>query len=186
MKMEPKTSSVFRIVFLGGPGVGKTSIIQRCVYNEFKEKSSPTVEDMYFYKLNLPDGQCRRFEVVDTSGLLEFSAMIDLRISQAQALVVVYAINNERSFLLAKSLCERIRQIKGRDFQHILLVGNKLDRTDRKVSTVSACRFVGWQPKCLLVESSARYDLNIKAIFNILLDSLSTCDADAQINREIT
>lgn len=54
MKMEPKTSSVFRIVFLGGPGVGKTSIIQRCVYNEFKEKSSPTVEDMYFYKLNLP------------------------------------------------------------------------------------------------------------------------------------
>lgn len=39
--------------------------------------------------------------------------MIDLRISQAQALVVVYAINNERSFLLAKSLCERIRRIKG-------------------------------------------------------------------------
>lgn len=74
----------------------------------------------------------------------------------------------------------------GRDFQHILLVGNKLDQTDRKVSTVSACRFVGWQPKCLLVESSARYDLNIKAIFHILLDSLSTCDADAQINREIT
>lgn len=59
------------------------------------------------------DGQCGRFEVVDTSGLLEFSAMIDLRISQAQALVVVYAINNERSFLLAKSLCERIRLIKG-------------------------------------------------------------------------
>lgn len=68
----------------------------------------------FFFLTNIDsDGQCGRFEVVDTSGLLEFSAMIDLRISQAQALVVVYAINNERSFLLAKSLCERIRQIKG-------------------------------------------------------------------------
>nr|XP_022308290.1 GTP-binding protein Di-Ras1-like [Crassostrea virginica] len=178
MKMEPKMSSVYRVVFLGAPGVGKTSIIQRCVCNEFKDKYSPTIEEMYFYKLALPEGQCVRFEVIDTSGLLEFSAMIDLRISQAQALVVVYAINNERSFLLAKSLCERIRRIKGGEFQHILLVGNKLDRTDRKVSTVSACRFVGWKPKCLLVESSAKIDLNIKAIFNILLDSLSTCGVD--------
>ncbi|XP_061173698.1 GTP-binding protein Di-Ras1-like [Saccostrea echinata] len=176
--MDPKTSNVFKIVFLGGPAVGKTSIIQRCVHNDFKEKYTPTVEEMYFYKLALPGGHCGRFEVVDTSGLLEFSAMIDLRISQAQALVVVYAIDNERSFLLAKSLCERIRQIKGGEFKHILLVGNKLDSIDRKVSTVSACRFVGWQPKCLLVESSAKYDLNVKAIFNILLDSLSSSSGE--------
>ena len=54
MKMEPKMSSVYRVVFLGAPGVGKTSIIQRCVCNEFKDKYSPTIEEMYFYKLALP------------------------------------------------------------------------------------------------------------------------------------
>jgi GTPase SAR1 family protein len=73
------------------------------IYNNF-------IKQFHFYFI---DGHCGRFEIVDTSGLLEFSAMIDLRIRQAQAMVVVYAINNERSFLLAKSLCERIRQIKG-------------------------------------------------------------------------
>lgn len=54
ISMEPKTSNVFRIVFLGGPEVGKTSLIQRCIQGEFREKHTPTVEDMYFYKLNLP------------------------------------------------------------------------------------------------------------------------------------
>lgn len=71
--------------------------------------------------------------------------------------------------------------LSGSEFQHILLVGNKLDRPDRAVSTVSACRFVGWKPKCLLVESSAKHDLNVKAIFHILLDSLSPCVEDIEI-----
>ena len=75
---------------------------------------------MLIYFGLITEGQCVRFEVIDTSGLLEFSAMIDLRISQAQALVVVYAINNERSFLLAKSLCERIRRIKGNSLVHVI------------------------------------------------------------------
>jgi GTPase SAR1 family protein len=52
--MEATMSNVFRVVFLGGPEVGKTAIIQRCVHGKFKEKYAPTVEDMYFYKLTLP------------------------------------------------------------------------------------------------------------------------------------
>jgi GTPase SAR1 family protein len=42
--MEATMSNIFRVVFLGGPEVGKTAIIQRCVHGKFKDKYAPTVE----------------------------------------------------------------------------------------------------------------------------------------------
>ena len=59
------------------------------------------------------DGVHRRVDFIDTSDICEFPAMKRVYIQSGDAFVVVYAIDDERSYEIAKALCEEIYNIKG-------------------------------------------------------------------------
>lgn len=52
-------------------------------------------------------------DFVDTSDLDEFPAMKRVYIETGNAFVIVYAIDDKRSYEFAKSLCDEIYSIKG-------------------------------------------------------------------------
>lgn len=63
--------------------------------------------------LSFVDGIHRRVDFVDTSDLDEFPAMKRVYIETGNAFVIVYAIDDKRSYEFAKSLCDEIYSIKG-------------------------------------------------------------------------
>ncbi|XP_046354940.1 ras-related protein Rap-1b-like [Haliotis rufescens] len=159
-----------RIIFLGSEKVGKSSLIHQFMEGSFTDDYRPTVEESYRRMVRLPDGNYANIEILDTAGQSDFPAMRRLRIEHGNAFVVVYAVNDELSFQSAISLCRLIFSIKGRVNVPVVLVGNKLDcDTTRKVSTETATKLALDEMGCSYVESSAKCNLNVDCLFDVLL-----------------
>ena len=66
--------SDIRLVALGPPAVGKTSIIKRFLFNTYTDKYKPTIEDLFSKEFQL-NGVKIKVDILDTAGQVEFPAM---------------------------------------------------------------------------------------------------------------
>jgi len=116
-----------RLVLLGGPKVGKSSIVKRFLFNTFAEKYKATVEDLYNKEYDF-GSVTLKVDILDTAGDLQFPAMRRLSIATAHAFLIVYAVDDESSFETVKSCLIEIQEQRA-DFQEIPIVvaGNKMD-----------------------------------------------------------
>jgi len=116
-----------RLVALGGPKVGKSSIVKRFLFNTFTDKYKATVEDLYSKEYDF-GSITLKVDVLDTAGDLQFPAMRRLSIATAHAFLLVYSVDNVASFEVVKG-CFREIQEQRADFQEIPIViaGNKMD-----------------------------------------------------------
>lgn len=87
-----------RIVVLGATKVGKTAIIQQFLLDQFPKKHHRTVEDLFVAEYNLPNCGSLTFELLDTTGSYEFPAMRALSISNGDAFLLVYSVDDGGSW----------------------------------------------------------------------------------------
>lgn len=88
-----------KIVMLGSAGVGKTSITNRFVLNEFNSSMSSTLGAAYFEKVHdYADGKSIKFLIWDTAGQEKFRAIAKIYYKDARAAVVVYDVGHRESF----------------------------------------------------------------------------------------
>lgn len=89
-------------------------------------------------------------------------------LSQNEGFIVVYAIDEPRSFQTATQLIKLIRELKKQRSQQtaIVLVGNKVDLShSRAVSKQEALEFAS-EYECFFHETSAASDINVKTVFH--------------------
>ncbi|CAL8073272.1 unnamed protein product [Calicophoron daubneyi] len=103
-----KSDDIVRVVFLGSSKVGKTSIIERFLYNRFEPKHIPTVEEMHSKKFVVGNNLVR-LTLVDTAGSFDFPVMLRLCISKASAFVLVFANDDADSLAQAGYLLNQIK-----------------------------------------------------------------------------
>lgn len=132
----------FRICILGGPCVGKTTLVKSFFGESFTEKHIPTVDDYYVHAISL-DGQASHSTcIIDTSGTYSFPAMRKLAIESSEGFLVLYAMDDVKSFQEALRLLDSIFAIKaGYDKRVVVnLIATKLDIDlgRREVSTEQA------------------------------------------------
>lgn len=87
-----------RIVVLGAAKVGKSSIIQQFLYDQFSKRYSRTIEDLHVAEYNLSSGASLTLEILDTTGSYQFPAMRALSISNGNAFLLVYSVDDEESW----------------------------------------------------------------------------------------
>ena len=66
--IEVQERRVFKLVVLGGGGVGKSCLTFRLVNNTFLDKYDPTIEDSYRKNNFDVDGELVDLEILDTAG----------------------------------------------------------------------------------------------------------------------
>ncbi|KAM9999130.1 hypothetical protein ACTFIZ_002689 [Dictyostelium cf. discoideum] len=157
------------ICISGEPGVGKSSIVQQFVNNDFSTQYTPTLEDFYNYELSL-DEEIINLEIIDTAGQEEFCNLKNNYILNGNAFVIVYSICCKGSFKEVKNIIDNIINIKDCQNIPIIIVGNKIDidEKERKVSTLEG-KNLAKQLNCMFVETSAKENLNISKIFATLV-----------------
>ena len=65
---DQQEKRVYKLVILGGGGVGKSCLTFRLVHDQFVEKYDPTIEDSYRKDNFEVDGEMVSIEILDTAG----------------------------------------------------------------------------------------------------------------------
>lgn len=178
-------ASIFKVVLLGDPDVGKTSILLRYTENEFSEvtPSLPVSEKRKKLRIN---GKEFELEIWDTAGQERYKSLDTHYYRDADAALLIYNVADEESFT---SLCEywlkeTQRYLPDEATIPIQLVGNKCDIAADGDQASSLCTPNELVPLHLVneyteaygilrpIECSAKTGHNISKIFNVVAGEL--------------
>ncbi|XP_011503487.1 PREDICTED: ras-related protein Rap-2a [Ceratosolen solmsi marchali] len=157
-----------KVIVLGLAKVGKTALIYQFLYNKIPDKYKPTIDDTHYATFNAAKEKIV-FEILDTSGSLEFPAMLDLSIKQYDVFVLVYDASNPNTFKKVKELYDKILHTKNN--APIVFVGNKIDLCDDKqlVKIETNRRRITQEWEHGFVAASAKNNTNTWQVFQELL-----------------
>ncbi|XP_037619229.1 GTP-binding protein Rhes [Sebastes umbrosus] len=172
-----KPQNCKRIVVLGAPRVGKTSILRRYLRDGFVEEYNPTSED-FLRKLFRISGESYQIDVLDASRERDFPAKRRLSILTGDIFLLVFSLDDRSSLeevcalraeiLAAKSKLTR-SSVPDQCAQVPLVVcANKLDLlgSERGISKAEVLRALG--EDCAYFETSAKDSTNLEKVFETL------------------
>ncbi|TFJ96468.1 carbonate dehydratase [Platysternon megacephalum] len=116
----------YKLVVVGGGGVGKSALTIQFIQSYFVSDYDPTIEDSYT-KICTIDGTPTRLDILDTAGQEEFGAMREQYMRTGEGFLLIYAINDRGSFTEISKFHTQILRVKDRDDFPMILVGNKAD-----------------------------------------------------------
>lgn len=119
-----------RILLLGDPGVGKTSLILSLVSEEFPEEVPPKAEEITIPADVTPENV--KTNIVDFSAIEQSDDNLADEIQKAHVVCVVYAVDDENSLdRISSHWLPFIRDRSEGDIRKpVVLVGNKIDLVD--------------------------------------------------------
>ena len=128
----------YKLVVLGGGGVGKSALTIRLVTDNFLEEYDPTIEDSYRKQVVI-DQKTALLDILDTAGQEEYSSMQDQWMREGKGFLLVYSITSRSTFDEISVFKEKILRAKDMDAVPMVLVGNKCDlEKERQVSLEEA------------------------------------------------
>lgn len=116
---------MFTVVVFGEARTGKSSLIRTFLGETFTDDYEPTVEDFYSKQI-LYNDKNYQVDIIDTCGSENFPAMRRVDIQKADAILLVYSLDNPRSFERLEQLREEIFQERGHNLP-VMVVANKSD-----------------------------------------------------------
>jgi len=160
-----------KLVLLGHKNVGKTSVFNRYVYDEFG-KTSMTIGAYFGMKQCKVNDRTCNLAIWDTAGEEKFDSLTNFYCRNARAALVCYDITNYDSFQGLQRWVDKVTSEAEKNCA-MILVGNKLDLVEenpslREVDTNEAKRYAT-SVKALVVEASAKTGKNVPAMFDQLV-----------------
>ena len=157
----------YKLVVVGAAGVGKSALTIQLIQKHFVDEYDPTIEDTYCKQVVI-DGETCLLNIMDTAGQEEFSAMRDQCMRTGEGFLLVFAVDNTKSFEDIGMYREQIKRVKDAEDVAMVLVGNKCDIPTRAVEMTEA-QEVAKQYMIPFVETSAKTRLCVDDAFYTLV-----------------
>ena len=167
----PAAKTSYRVLVMGASRVGKTSIISQFLYDQFQSRYKATVEEMYRGEFEVGNVKLS-LDIEDTSGTFacDFPAMVEVSLSSADAVLLVFSVGDTESFEHIALLRDMVMKSRGPDMP-MVVVGNKTD-LERRVDMVETEALVQCDWENGYVECSAKLNKNIQDVFKELLSQV--------------
>jgi small GTP-binding protein len=124
----------FKVLLLGEAGTGKSSFQTRFIDGFFPTNTRSTLGFEFKYKrIRDSNGWSVKLQMFDTAGCEKFQSVTTNYYRGVHYIIVFYAVNNRKSFESLDRWFSRI-EVHADDKVPVMLVGNKVDVDDRKVS----------------------------------------------------
>lgn len=160
-----------KVVLVGDSSVGKTSIIQRFVFNKFKPYCPSSSGVAFITKILGPPSLdfTVSLTIWDTAGQEKFRSLITMYYKDASAIIAVYDVSNKASFEGLKTWVEEIKE-KAPENTLVILVGNKTDLI--KENDVEDAEEYADKMGCKLICMSAKENINVEQCFEYVANSV--------------
>ncbi|MEQ2177792.1 hypothetical protein GOODEAATRI_007321 [Goodea atripinnis] len=173
-----KPQNCKRIVVLGAPRVGKTSILRRYLWDGFVEEYNPTSED-FLRKLYCIRGETYQIDILDASRERDFPAKRRLSILTGDIFLLVFSLDDRSSFEEVCTLREEILAAKSKLTKSavpghcapqrvpLVVCANKVDlESQTGISHADVLKALGGD--CTYFETSAKDNTNLDKVFETL------------------
>lgn len=167
MPSELTYSTNYKLVVVGGGGVGKSALTIQFINSYFVTDYDPTIEDAY-QKQCVIDDKVAKLDILDTAGQEEFSAMREQYMRSGEGFLLIYSVADKSSFDEIFKFHKQILRVKDRDEFPMILVANKADLTNRQV-TPEEGQELARQLHIPFIEASAKNRMNVDQAFHELV-----------------
>ncbi|KAJ5076535.1 ras-like protein rasd [Anaeramoeba ignava] len=154
----------YKLVVVGGGGVGKSALTLQFVHSKFVEEYEPTIENFYQKQVEIDEETCM-LEIIDTAGQEEFALMRDTYYRSGDGFLVVYSVDTRDSFDEVTTFKEHILKTKQSDTAPIVIVGNKKDLVQRRKVSSDELKDLASLFQCAFIETSAKTRENVDMAF---------------------
>ena len=163
----------FKILFLGGIGVGKTCIINRYVKNIFINDQTPTIGIDYKSKIVIYNSKKIKLKIFDTSGQERFHTLTKNYYRGADGIIMVFDLKRSETFDELTYWMEEINKNCDKNKIGLILVGNKNDGNldERKISREQGNKIAELY-NFIYIETSAVTNDNINECFDLMVKTL--------------
>ncbi|KAJ4938312.1 hypothetical protein JOQ06_002932 [Pogonophryne albipinna] len=164
---------VFKVVFLGNSGVGKSSLIQHYCTGHFYSQMSATVGIDFQMKTLSLGSTTVTLQLWDTAGQERFSSITEQYYRKADGILAMYDVTQPSTFTAVRGWMDSVKE-KMCEGAVLILLGNKLDLADthsRRVTT-SEGQGLAEQHQALFYECSAKSGCNMEELMTHLARTL--------------
>lgn len=159
-----------RISVIGPATVGKSALTIQYAKKYFLESYDNTIEDEFKTMVNI-DGALCEVVILDTAGMEQFSALRNGWITNSEAIIMVFSVDNHSfleemdSFFLTYSIACPEKN------KPLALVCNKIDLEPREITTEEGQKLAE-KYKAKYFETSAKMNLYVEDVFNYMVRQL--------------
>ncbi|RZF37275.1 hypothetical protein LSTR_LSTR005607, partial [Laodelphax striatellus] len=194
---SPDSVDLVKVIILGAPGVGKTSIIQQFVWNDFSDDYESTDRKHTYYPSVIINDRLYELKIFDLPAIPYFPVnsfyeWTDFRfygLRSATAYLLVFDLNDTETFQYVSRLRDQISE--SRDVSEILflVVGNKEDLLtehndcDTFETRKAIANLVRRHWMCGYVECSAKHNWRVVDVFKELMKMIDQAQMNGRLLR---
>ncbi len=173
MTDSSETIISYKILILGDTEVGKTSFILRFCDNTFPEESITTIGIDTKTKFIKFEEKKIQLVIWDTAGQERFRSIAKNSIKGADGILIMYAVDNKKSFDAIKKWINNIKDCLNIDKIGLIVTGNKCDVPESEVQVdKEMAKDLEEKEKVSVMEVSAKKDINVNEAFIKLIEQM--------------
>ncbi|THH10872.1 hypothetical protein EW145_g1011 [Phellinidium pouzarii] len=185
----------YKLVVVGGGGVGKSALTIQFIQSHFVDEYDPTIEGTslcYSYRKQcVIDDEVALLDVLDTAGQEEYGAMREQYMRTGEGFLLVYSITSRSSFEEISTFHQQILRVKDKDYFPVIVVANKCDLEYEHRCMLMSDIFLPREEgrdlakhfDCKFIETSAKQRINVDEAFSNLVREIRRYNKEQQSGR---
>ena len=161
---------LFKILMIGNPFVGKSSMFTQYVDNSYSDLTFSTMGVDFKIKTLKINNKYIKLQLWDTAGQERFKTLTRSYYRGSHGIIIVFDITNRDSFNNIRNWLYEINKYSENVCN--ILVGNKIDLDDKREITYKEAKDFADIHNLIYIEVSAKNNINIDNIFEFLSKEL--------------